>query len=214
MTARAAPVLLAILTGVTGIVDAVSFLSLGHVFVANMTGNVAFIAFAAAGAPGLSIGGSLIALAAFMLGAFAGGRLDAATNDVHRLLRTGVALKVALTAAAFGVSLAYGQEGTARIALLVLLALAMGLQSAIVRRAAGGEPSTNVLTTTLTALAVDAPIGGGNGPLAHRVLATVTMFAGAAAGAALVLHAGPPAAIALAVVLLAASALAVHAMRC
>lgn len=40
------PPLPLVLTGVTGLVDAVSFLKLGHVFVANMTGNVVFLGFA------------------------------------------------------------------------------------------------------------------------------------------------------------------------
>ena len=46
------PALLLILTAVSGVVDAVSILSLGRVFVANMTGNVVFVGFAIAGAPG------------------------------------------------------------------------------------------------------------------------------------------------------------------
>ena len=50
------PPLLLLLTVVTGLVDAASFLKLGHVFVANMTGNVVFLGFAIAGASGLSIG--------------------------------------------------------------------------------------------------------------------------------------------------------------
>ena len=60
------------LTVVTGLVDAVSYLALGHVFVANMTGNVVFLGFAVAGAPGLS---APAALAAFLIGASAGGRI-------------------------------------------------------------------------------------------------------------------------------------------
>ena len=43
------PPLLVALTVVTGLVDAFSYLVLGHVFVANMTGNVVFFAFALAG---------------------------------------------------------------------------------------------------------------------------------------------------------------------
>jgi uncharacterized membrane protein YoaK (UPF0700 family) len=43
--------LLLLLTVLTGVVDAVSILSLGRVFVANMTGNVVFTAFAVTGAP-------------------------------------------------------------------------------------------------------------------------------------------------------------------
>jgi uncharacterized protein DUF1275 len=44
------PPLMILLTIVTGVVDAVAYLRLGHVFVANMTGNVVFLGFAAAGA--------------------------------------------------------------------------------------------------------------------------------------------------------------------
>ena len=40
------PLLLMLLTTVTGLVDAVSYLALNHVFVANMTGNVVFLGFA------------------------------------------------------------------------------------------------------------------------------------------------------------------------
>ena len=46
------PPLLVGLTAVTGLVDAFSYLVLGHVFVANMTGNVVFLAFALAGTAG------------------------------------------------------------------------------------------------------------------------------------------------------------------
>jgi hypothetical protein len=46
------PALLLLLTATTGVVDAVSILSLGRVFVANMTGNVVFVGFALVGAPG------------------------------------------------------------------------------------------------------------------------------------------------------------------
>ena len=52
---------------VTGLVDAASYLKLGHVFVANMTGNVVFLGFALAGASGLSATSSLLALASFLL---------------------------------------------------------------------------------------------------------------------------------------------------
>src|SRR5687768_2511195 len=55
------PLLLLALTVVTGLVDAFSYLVLGHVFVANMTGNVVFLGFALAGAKGFSISASLLA---------------------------------------------------------------------------------------------------------------------------------------------------------
>jgi len=69
------PLLLLVLTMITGLVDAVSYLKLGHVFVANMTGNVVFLGFAVADAEDFSIPASLLAIAAFLAGALAGGRL-------------------------------------------------------------------------------------------------------------------------------------------
>lgn len=60
------PLVLLGLTATTGVVDAVSYFALGHVFTANMTGNVVSLAAAAAGAQGLSIGRSGTAVAAFL----------------------------------------------------------------------------------------------------------------------------------------------------
>ena len=68
------------MTAVSGIVDAVSFLVLGRVFTANMTGNVVFLGFAIGGVPGLSIWRSLLALVFFMSGALLGGRMTKAMN--------------------------------------------------------------------------------------------------------------------------------------
>jgi len=64
-----------VLTVLTGVVDAVSILSLGRVFVANMTGNVVFIGFALAGASGFLLSASLSALAGFLFGAAVGGHV-------------------------------------------------------------------------------------------------------------------------------------------
>jgi hydrogenase/urease accessory protein HupE len=66
------PLLLFVLTMVTGLVDSVSYLKLGHVFVANMTGNVVFLGFAVADAEDFSIPASLVAIVAFLAGALAG----------------------------------------------------------------------------------------------------------------------------------------------
>src|ERR1700722_7447588 len=88
--------MMVVLTVLTGVVDAVSYLKLGHVFVANMTGNVVFLGFALAGASRLSAVASLLALAAFLLGALAGGWLGA--HHVHRghLLRAANAIQATL----------------------------------------------------------------------------------------------------------------------
>ncbi|MCI0624370.1 MAG: DUF1275 domain-containing protein, partial [Acidobacteria bacterium] len=69
------PLALLILTLVTGVVDAVSVLALGHIFTANMTGNIVFLGFAVAGASGFSVVRSSLSLIAFLVGAVLGGCL-------------------------------------------------------------------------------------------------------------------------------------------
>src|SRR5260221_4032971 len=95
------PALLLVLTGVTGLVDAVSYLKLGHVFVANMTGNVVFLGFAVADAGDFSIPASLLAIAAFMAGALVGGP-GASPAGQHRRPPLGLAtyLPISLVGAA------------------------------------------------------------------------------------------------------------------
>jgi uncharacterized membrane protein YoaK (UPF0700 family) len=61
------PPMLVGLTVVTGLVDSFSYLVLGHVFVANMTGNVVFFAFALAGVSGFSVTASVVAVGCFAL---------------------------------------------------------------------------------------------------------------------------------------------------
>ena len=93
-------VTLAALTVVSGFIDAVSFLGLGHVFTANMTGNVLLIGFAAAGAAGFSVTASLCALGAFLVGAVVGGRLALRVPPVRKLLLVAMVIEAACTAAA------------------------------------------------------------------------------------------------------------------
>src|SRR4030081_1441319 len=66
---------LLVLTFTTGLVDAVSYLGLGRVFTANMTGNVVFLGFGIAGSGGLPVVAPLVSLGAFLLGAGGGGVL-------------------------------------------------------------------------------------------------------------------------------------------
>ncbi|PWG60665.1 YoaK family protein [Bifidobacterium catulorum] len=66
---------LVILTFVSGLVDALSYLSLGHVFVANVTGNIVFLGFSVAHAEGFVWWTSTLTLVAFVAGAVIGGRI-------------------------------------------------------------------------------------------------------------------------------------------
>lgn len=204
---RFVPALLT-LTVVTGVVDAVSYLSLGHVFVANMTGNVVFLGFAWAGAPGLSASASLVSLAAFLAGAFAGGRLHGRAPAVSRgrLFATAVAVQAVLIAASTAVALPDEPVGApTRYALTILLGTAMGLQNAVVRRLAVPDLTTTVLTLTLTGVAADGP---GKRNMGRRLASTCAMFAGALGGALLVLHVGLASALGLAMALLSPLAVA------
>jgi uncharacterized membrane protein YoaK (UPF0700 family) len=208
------PVLLFVLTMVTGIVDAVSYLKLGHVFVANMTGNVVFLGFAVADAQDFSIPASLVAIAAFLVGALVGGRLGSSLGHHRgRLVAVASYIKIGLLGAALGVSLAsVDADGyLTRYALIVLLALAMGLQNAIARRLGVPDLTTTVLTLTLTGLAADSTLAGGkNVNPGRRILATAVMFLGAAIGAILTLRVGVSAALALALALLIGNGIAAY----
>jgi uncharacterized membrane protein YoaK (UPF0700 family) len=203
--------LLLVATMVTGLVDAISYLELGHVFVANMTGNVIFLGLAVGDAQDFSVPASLVATALFMAGALAGGRLGAKLGKHRaRLLAIATIVNIGLIGAALAVSLAlvHGSE-VLRYALIVLLALAMGLQNAVARRIAVPDLTTTVLTLTLTGLAADSTLAGGKSPaVGRRLAATVTMFAGAAIGAILIFKIGTSAVLALALVLLVATAIA------
>ena len=199
------PALLLMLTVVTGVVDAVSILRLGRVFVANMTGNVVFTGFALVGAPGFSLSASLAALGGFLVGALGGGSLTSRLgHDRGLLLRAGAAAELVLVAAALG--LTAGLPGAlVRAGIAALLAMAMGIQNAVARRLAVPDLTTTVLTMTLTGIAADVRAADhGRGGLGRRVLAVLTMFGGAAGGALLVLHVGTAAALGAATGLLAA----------
>jgi len=210
-----APMLVA-LTFVTGVVDAVSYLKLGHVFVANMTGNVVFIGFALAGASGLSAPASLAALASFLLGALLGGRVGALSAEHRgRLLRGTAAVQSLLFVTALIVSLSVSDSfgGAARYALLVPLALGMGIQNAAAQKLAVPELTTTVLTRTLTGLASEASLAGGHGAQSgRRAVAVAAMLLGAVAGALLALEVSVAAAIAVATATVLAVALAVHTL--
>ena len=189
----ALPLPLMVLTVVTGLVDAISFLGLGHVFTANMTGNVVLLGFAVAGAPGLSIRRSLTSVIAFLLGAILGGRLAvamAATNRRRWLVTIAVAEAGLLFAAALvSVGIDIGSEAASNsvYGVIILTAVAMGLRNATVRRVAVPDVNTTVLTLTLTGLAADSSLAGGSNPrIVRRVASVLLMLIGAAIGALLI----------------------------
>ena len=92
------------LTVSCGVVDAVSFLALGRVFVATMTGNVIFLGFALAGELSLSVLASLTAIGSFVAGVLAGGLLAARLGQ-HRGRHLGAAAAIAVVPMAAAIAL-------------------------------------------------------------------------------------------------------------
>jgi uncharacterized membrane protein YoaK (UPF0700 family) len=199
------------LTVVSGLIDAVSYLGLEHVFTANMTGNVVVLGFAAAGAPGFSVPHTLTSLASFVVGAIVGGRVAVRLGGGSR--RTWARLTLAAEAVLLGVSAvaAFAAPGATATAytLIAVTAFAMGLRNATVRRLGVPDLTTTVLTMTLTGLAADSRAGGGPGTRSPRRTASViAMVTGAALGAWLVLHHGLGIPLAIAAGLVAVLAVA------
>ncbi len=186
-------VTLAALTVVSGFLDAVSFLGLGHVFIANMTGNVVLVGFAAAGAPGFSVTASLCALGFFLGGAVVGGRIAQRVQPHRTLLLVVMVMEATFTAAAAVVAgtVPAIAAGWPRFTVIALLAFTVGVRNAAVRRLGVRDMTTTVLTTTLTGLASDSSLAGGANPHApYRLTSVFSQFGGALVGAVLVLHVG------------------------
>jgi len=186
------PPILVSMTLVTGLVDAFSYLVLGHVFVANMTGNVVLLGFALVGAPGFSIGSSLVAIGAFVLGGLAGGEIGTRFGS-RRGRHLGSAAAVQVVFLTTGMILAILSDKPVpagyRYGLIVVLAIGMGIQNATARKLAVPDLTTTVLTLTITGIAADSTVVGGAGSKSgRRLVAVATMLAGAVVGAAFVVH--------------------------
>jgi uncharacterized membrane protein YoaK (UPF0700 family) len=196
---------LLVMTVSTGVVDAVSYLGLGRVFTANMTGNIVLLGFGIAGSAGLPVLAPLVSLGAFLVGSAVGGVLASTTADRHaQHVARALAIEIGLILAAATVAAASDVRPStfAGDAIIALLALAMGVRNATVRRLGIPDLTTTVLTMTLTGLAADSPIAGGSGEGAvRRITAVVAMLSGGVAGALLLR-------ISVVVPLLAAAALA------
>ncbi len=196
------------LTVISGMVDAISYLGLGHVFTANMTGNVVILGFAAALTPGFSVTGSLLSLAAFLVGSVLAGRTAIwfQQRPRSRWLRTTLAAEAVLQAIATVVSFTTTDS---TYLLIIILAVAMGLRNGTVRKLGVPDMTTTVLTMTLTGLASDSTLAGGDNPRAlRRLSAVVSMLVGAFAGAMLLRHAGLDWALLAATILVTLAAVA------
>jgi uncharacterized membrane protein YoaK (UPF0700 family) len=174
----------------SGTANATAFLVLGKVFSSVITGNLVLIGLAAASAkPGLALRSGL-ALAGYSAGVLIGvpiaarGRQQTWPPGVTAALCAEICLLLGFTAAWE----AGRQRPGWQVALLLLIAAAMGVQSAAVRRL--GDMSATYMTGTLTSLLAGLITGNRPPGLWRDVSALVAVVTGACAAAA-VIHFGP-----------------------
>jgi uncharacterized membrane protein YoaK (UPF0700 family) len=189
--------LLLLLSLTTGLIDAITVLGLGRVFTANMTGNVVFLGFAAAGAPGFVVLPYVAAIATFLAGAAAAGlfRQLYRENEPGSWLLHASVLEASLLWLAAAVATSFDieaqQPAAALFAIIALTGFAMGFRNGIIRQLKVPDLTTTVLTLTLTGLAADATLGGGaNANWRRRIGSVAAIFVGAVLGALLVLGFG------------------------
>jgi uncharacterized membrane protein YoaK (UPF0700 family) len=182
---------LLLLTFATGLVDAVSVLVLGHVFVANMTGNVIFLGFWFVPHSGIDLLAAVVAFASFVAGAILGGRLARHLDaNVRRwlIVALGIEVVVLVSLSALAGSGVLQYHGNGRLILIAGLAIVFGSQTATARQFGVPELSTTVLTQTIVGIGFDSRLAGGKGQREKlRYGVVLTMCGGAALGATMTL---------------------------
>jgi uncharacterized membrane protein YoaK (UPF0700 family) len=206
---RMTVVALLLLTFATGLVDAVSVLVLGHVFVANMTGNVIFLGFWFVPHSGVDMTAAVVAFVSFVVGTVLGGRLARHLDTkVRRWLTValGIEVLILLTLSILAGTGVLAYEGGDRLILIAGLAVTFGSQNAAARQFGIQELSTTVLTSTIVGIGFDSRLAGGTGHREKlRYGVVVTMLGGAIISATMTRFTVAP------VIALAAAAIAVSA---
>ena len=186
---------LATLSVSTGALDAVSYLALDHVFTGNMTGNVIFLAFGLLDVGELPVVNLLVALLAFVVGAALSAIALRALGASRRAPGASFAVLGAVTVVTAVVAtlwLVAGDLTTAQMAVATgALAFGLGAQASALKPVGIRDISTVVVTMTLVNLASEGVLTGRRDPLwVRRLLALLTMAAGALLGALVVVQIG------------------------
>lgn len=175
-----------LVSAICGIIDATCILALGGVFAEMMTGNLLLMAV------NIGSGGKIVhaerflwPLVAFGLGAVLGGRLLRGRQEQQER-RIGFVLVWCAILVSAAVCWRYEPNGheTLGRAITALLALAMGTQTALLRRHGVPDLATNVMTLTFTAVLAESRLAGGTRTnVLRRALSIGTFFMGGMAGA-------------------------------
>ncbi|MEB3980572.1 YoaK family protein [Mycobacterium sp. 663a-19] len=178
---------LLLLTFATGLADSISILVLGHVFVANMTGNVIFLGFWLVPKTSIDLTAVVVALPTFVCTTILSGRLlrhfgERTRSWITTVLATEITLLTALSILGGTGALRY--HDNTKLILIGVLAVTFGLQHSSARQFGIQELSTTVLTSTIVSLGLDSRLAGGTGARERLRFSVVsTMCAGAFAGA-------------------------------
>jgi uncharacterized membrane protein YoaK (UPF0700 family) len=164
-------------------------LVLGHVFVANMTGNVIFLGFWLAPKTNIDLTAVSVALPTFVCTTIVSGRMsrhfgERARPWITTVLATEIVLLVTLSILA-GTGVLHYHDNT-KLIMIGVLAVTFGLQHSSARQFGIQELSTTVLTSTIVSLGLDSRLAGGTGAREKlRFSVVFTMCAGALVGAAM-----------------------------
>jgi uncharacterized membrane protein YoaK (UPF0700 family) len=187
--------LLNALTVSSGAVDAISFLALGKVFTAFMTGNIAFLGLQVAGAGGPSVASIVASMAGFAAGVYLSTRIVKPSDDSRVWPgRVTVALGASLIAHAGFLAVWFASDGQPPVnvipVLLGLWGLAMGMQSAAVRTLHVDAVFTTAATATVMFLVGDLANRPATGVERRRLAGVLfSLLVGATAGGVLLVHA-------------------------
>ncbi|MEH1168252.1 YoaK family protein [Micromonospora sp. CPCC 205539] len=186
--------LVVVLTFLTGSADAIGFLSLGGAFSSVMTGNMVLLGLSAGRGEAELALTSGCAIVSFITGVLAGARLAGSAQPDDPVWPRRVTWALVLELAVFVVFLVVWEvnlphhDDRVDLALLMLSAAALGVQSSAIQRFGVPGLSSTYLTGTLTSLiagvAARSPWRSLR-PKAHVLLALMT---GAAVGALVALH--------------------------
>jgi uncharacterized membrane protein YoaK (UPF0700 family) len=186
--------MVATLTFATGAADAIGFLSLGGAFSSVMTGNMVLLGLSAGSADRELAWRSAAAILAFVAGLLAGAHLAGPPERSDpawpaQLTRALVVELGVLTAYLVGWELSEGHRSEqVALGLLMLSAVALGIQSSAVQRLGVSGLSSTYLTGTLTTFIGDLAARRPSSTWLPRGQILLMLMAGAAVGALTALH--------------------------
>ncbi len=168
-----------LITAICGLIDSVCFLALGGVFAEIMTGNILFMAFSiGSGHDVETISKFMLPIAAFIIGAVLGGRLLQGA-DKAKEHRIGFIVEYCLLITATMIAILGNPHANNMTGQLIIasLALAMGLQNALIRYHGVPDLATNVMTLTFAAVCAESKLAGwDNRNKWRRRTASITLF--------------------------------------